>query len=295
MDKVTRRQALSCGIRAAAGLTVVRPAAAIPAKRVSKMRFGFTTLPWGSSWDLETLIAKCTQAKALGVEVRTSLNYAHGIETQTPVWRRREVKKRFADSPVALVGVASSERFDWLEEARLKAAMESAEAHVRLSHDTGGHGVRVFPNDFHREVPQQKTIEQISRSLNAVGKYAADFGQMIRLENHGTAGDLDNLLGIMKGVNRTNVRIKLNGHKADAQDFARRFEGVKRLLGDTLHMHELNRGNFPYQLQTDLLIGAGWEGWCLVEATSLVPDPLKALIEEREIWEQLVATSLSRS
>jgi hypothetical protein len=59
-------------------------------------------------------------------------------------------------------------------------------------------------------------------------------------------------------------------------------------------MHELNRGNFPYQLQSDLLIDAGWEGWCLVEASSKVADRVQALIEQHEIWEGLVAKSLSR-
>jgi sugar phosphate isomerase/epimerase len=240
------------------------------------------------------LITNCAKAKAFGVELRTSLNYAHGVEVSLSALRRREIKKRFADSRITLVGLASSERFDWPEEAKLDAAIESVKSHVKLSHDTGGHGVRVFPNDFHQGIPPEKTIEQISRSLNIVGKHAAGFGQMIRLENHGTAGDLITIRKIMDGVNQPNVRIKLNGHKTDAKDFAQRFDAVKHLLGDTLHMHELNRGNFPYQLQTDLLIEAGWEGWCLLEATSLTPDPLEALIEQRNLWERTVANQVSR-
>ncbi len=294
MHGLTRRRFFSHALQAGAGLTAWRSGAAAPGKRVSKMRFGFTSYQWGSDWDIPTLIANCAKAQAFGVELRTSSNYAHGVELSLSQSQRREVKKRFADSPVALIGIASAERFDWPDPAKLNAAIESAKAHVKLSQDVGSRGVRVFPNDFHKEVPQEKTIEQISRALNIVGKYAADYGQTIRLENHGTAGRLATLRKIMDGVDQPNVRIKLNGDARDSEGFAGNFQLVKGFLGDTLHMHELNRGNFPYQLQSDLLIDAGWEGWCLVEASSKVADRLQALIEQHEIWKGLVAKSLSR-
>src|SRR5262249_41371990 len=153
----------------------------------------------------------------------------------------REVKRQFADRPVALIGIASAERFDWPDPAKLNAAIEAAKVHVKLSHDVGGRGVRVFPNDFYKDVPEEKTIAQISRSLNVVGKYAADYGQLIRLENHGSAGRLPTLRKIMDGVDQPNVRIKLNGDKRDSENFASKFQLVKDLLGDTLHMHELDR------------------------------------------------------
>ena len=293
MGTLTRRRFFSRGMQAGAGL-IALGSAGFPAEDVSKMRFGFTTYQWGSEWDLPTLIENCAKAKALGVELRTSQNYAHGVEVTLSESKRREVKKRFADSPVALIGMASSERFDWPDPEKLNAAIENTKAHVKLSQDVGGRGVRVFPNDFHKEVPQEKTIEQVSRALNIVGKYAADYGQMIRLENHGSAGSLPTLRKIMDGVDRPNVRIKLNGYAGDAADFAQRFQLVKHLLGDTLHFHELNRGGFPYQLQSDLLMDAGWEGWWLLETSSKVPDRFHALLEQRGMWEQIVKKSLSR-
>jgi len=78
------------------------------------------------------------------------------------------------------------------------------------------HGIRVVPNDFHPEVPHQRTIEQISGALNVLGRFAAGYGQRIRLENHGTAGDLVTLKKVMEGVDQKNVGIKLNGEAVDA-------------------------------------------------------------------------------
>src|SRR5437870_8140458 len=145
---------------AAAALSVTRANAGV---RASKLRFGFTTYQWGADWDIPTLIANCTKAKAFGVEMRTSANYKHGVEIGIDDGRRREVKKLFADSPVKLVGIASSERFDSPDREKFQAAVEGAKAHVKLSHDVGAGGVRVFPNDFHKEVPEERTIVQVAR------------------------------------------------------------------------------------------------------------------------------------
>jgi hypothetical protein len=294
MNELTRRRFVALGMQAGAGLIAAHRVSAAPAARVSKMRFGFTSYQWGSDWDIPAMIANCVKAKAFAVELRTSARYAHGVELSLPESQRPEVKKRFADSPVKFIGLALAERFDSPDPAKLNQQIESVKAYVKLSHDAGGHGVRVVPNDFHPEIPHEKTIEQISRSLNILGKYAADYGQIIRLENHGTAGGLDTLRKILDGVDQPNVRIKLNGNPEDAPDFTRRFELVKHLLEDTLHFHELNRGNFPYQLQADLLIDSGWDGWWLLEASSKPPDRLAAMIEQRGLWEQLIAKSLSR-
>lgn len=291
MEKMSlnRRRFLAGGVALAAG-----PAFSAPAGRGGKMRFGFTTYQWGMRWDIPTLIANCTKAKAFGVELRTSANYAHGVETTLDAAARREVKKRFADSPVELLGVASSERFCWPDPERLKTAIESAKAQVVLSRDVGGKGVRVVPNDFHKGVPQEKTIEQISRTLNIVGRFAAEHGQMIRLENHGSAGTLPTLRKIMEGVDQKNVRIKLNGEGRDAADFAQRFQMVREYLGDTLHFHELDRGDFPYQLQSDLLADSGWDGWWLLETSTKVEDPFQALLNQRALWERIIEKTLSR-
>ena len=285
MNSATRRQFL---------LTLASASAAL-AKPVSKMRFGLMTYQWGMDWDVPTLIANCTKTKAYGVELRTSANYAHRVELTMTDAERREVKKKFADSPVQIVGLASADRFDSPDPARLNKAIESTKGHIKLSQDVGGHGVRVVPNDYHPDIPKEKTIEQIIRSLNTVGKFAADYGQRIRVENHGTAGDLVSLRKIMDGVDQPNVRIKLNGEQIDAPDFAQRFAMVKPFLDDTLHFHELDGGSFPYQLQSDLLIEAGWDGWWLLECSSKPPDRVQAMMDQRGMWEKIVAKSLSRS
>ncbi|MFB3827200.1 MAG: sugar phosphate isomerase/epimerase family protein [Bryobacteraceae bacterium] len=284
----SRRQALAFAVAA--------PLAAAP-RSPSGMRFGLTSYQWGSDWDIPTLIANCTRAKALGLEIRTSAKHRHGVEPDIDASRRREVKRMFADSPVKLIGIASPVRFDSPQAAELAAAVESGKAHIKLASDVGASGVRVFPNAFHPEVPQQKTIDQIARSVNELGRFAADYGQQVRLENHGSAGRLITLAAIFKQVEAKNVVIKLNGDARDTADggFAANFALIQDRLGDTLHMHELSDPKFPYQLQFDLLARRRWRGWCLVERSDKVPDRVQALIEERARFERMVAEAESKA
>ena len=59
---------------------------------------------------------------------------------------------------------------------------------------------------FTKEVPHEKTIEQIGKSLNEVGKFAADYGQKIRVEVHGNeTQELPNMKAIMDVANHPNV------------------------------------------------------------------------------------------
>jgi sugar phosphate isomerase/epimerase len=288
----TRRRFLQGGITAA-GLAL--PLSGAAAVRTSKMRFGFTTYQWGKDWDIPTIIANCTKAKAFACEVRTSAKYPHGVELSLSESGRREVKKQFADSPVTLIGIASGERFDWVEKEKLNAAIEAAKEHIKLSHDIGSKGVRVFPNDFHKGVPEEQTIEQIARAVNLLGRFAADFGQIVRLENHGSLGrSWKALRKIMDRVDQPNVRIMLNGTLFEGEDFASGFKSLQGFLADVLHCRALDSDAFPYQLQADLLIDMKWDGWWLVEESSVVPDRVQALIHQREVFEQMVAKSLRR-
>jgi len=295
---ISRRDFLSQGLCITTGAAALTSCDSLKTektqKRAARTRFGFTTYQWGKDWDLPTLVANCSKARAFGVELRTSQSYAHGVELELNAQQRSEVKKRFEDSPVCLVGIASSERYDSPKKAELDSAIENTKAYVKLSRDIGGSGVRVFPNSFHDGVPREKTIEQIAKALNVVGAFAAGYGQQIRLEAHGSAGELPTIRAIMDRVDQPSVRVKLNSDMRDTkgEGFESNFNLVKDLLGETLHLHNLKDKEFPYQLQMDLLVKMGWSGWQLLEVSDKVPDRLQALIEQRRIWDRMLATSL---
>lgn len=289
MTAWTRREFLKTSTAAAAALSSAPLAAFGADKPGSKMQLGLVTYLWGQDWDLPTLIANCEKSGVLGVETRTQ--HAHGVEPSLSPAERKEVKKRFADSPVVLLGPGTNQQYDDPEPEKLKASIEGTKAFIKLSHDCGGTGVKVKPNSFHKNVDREVTIEQIGKSLNIVGAFAADYGQEIRLEVHGTCCELPTIKKIMDYVDQKSVGVCWNSNKQDLQGegLEHNFNLVKDRFSSTAHIRELNVGDYPYQKLIDLFVAMDYAGWILLECRTKQEDRVAALIEQRELFKEMVA------
>jgi len=291
----TRRDFLKRSISVGAAALVSRPLGKtllLAADRPrSKMKFGLVTYQWGRDWDLPTLIANCEKTKVLGVELRTE--HAHKVEANLSDVQRREVKKRFADSAVTLVGLGTNFAFHYPDPAKLKADIEGAKQYIKLSHDVGGLGVKVKPNDLPTGVPKEKTIEQIGKSLNELGRFGAEYGQPIRLEVHGSCSPLPIIKAIMDVAEHPNVGVcwNCNSQDLEGQGLEYNFNLVKNRFGDTVHVRELNVGDYPYQELMNLFAAINYGGWILLEGRAEPSDRVKALAEQRELFEQMIATA----
>ncbi len=255
----------------------------------SKMKLGLVTYLWGRDWDLPTLIANCEKTGILGVELRTQ--HAHGVESNLNTQQRRDVKKRFDDSPVELVGLGTNFAFHHADPARLKRDIEGAKQYLKLSSDVGGSGVKVKPNDLPKDVSKEKTIEQIGKSLNEIGRFGAGIGQTVRLEVHGGCAPLPIMKAIMDIADHPNVGVCWNCNSQDLQGegLEHNFNLVKGRFADTVHIRELNDVSYPYQDLMNLFVGMDYAGWILLEARTNPKDRIKALVEQRKIFEQMIA------
>jgi len=269
------------------GPFVASSEAAAPKKGLN-MAFGLVTYQWGRDWDLPTLLTNCQQAKVLGVELRTT--HAHRVEPTLSEQQRREVRKRFDDSPVTLVGVGSDERFDNPDPAVAKKAVEATKDFVRLSHDVGGTGVKVKPNDLHANVPHEKTIEQIGRSLNTLGEYAGGYGQQIRLEVHGRCAELPTMKAILDIADNENVALCWNSNPQDlrGKGLEHNYKLVNKRFGATVHTRELDSTTYPYQKLFKLLVDDDYNGWVMLEAVGKPKDRVAALAQQAKLFKELV-------
>lgn len=264
-------------------------------KKRSKMKPGLVTYLWGKDWDVPTIIRNCQKSGLVGVELRTE--HKHGVEPTLNAAQRKEVKALFDDSGVEFVGYGSNVEFDSPDPVVLKQNMDFGKQLVKLSHDIGGSGVKVKPNKFHPGVPKEKTVEQIGRSLNELGKFADDYGQKIRLEVHGReTQELPNMKAIMDVANHRNVVVCWNSNPTDliGEGLEHNFNLVKNRIGDTIHVHEMDNDAYPWQKLMDLLVGINYSGWILWECSSDPADKVAAMTKNREIWEQLVANAQTR-
>ncbi len=283
MTIVNRRQFLGQSLAAGAALTAL-PALSGKAfaaeKPGSKMRLGLVTYLWGKDWDLPTLIANCEASKILAVELRTT--HAHGVEPSLSAKERAEVKKRFEDSAMEWAGIGSNECYDSPSPRKLERSIKATKEFLQLSHDIGGTGVKVKPNDFHEGVDHEKTIEQIGKSLNTLGAFAADLGQEIRLEVHGKCCELPTIKAIMDVATHKSVGVCWNSNDQDlhGEGLEYNFNLVKERFGNTVHVRELNIGDYPYQQLMDLFVAMNYGGWVLVGTRTHPKDRVAALQKE---------------
>ena len=280
----------AAGIAAGSALGIIKSGNAAPGKKPgSEMKFGLVTYLWGKDWDLPTLIRNCETAGVHGVELR--VEHAHGVHAGMNKRQRIEVKLRFENSPVTNIGMGCNWAFHYPDPNRLKNEIQGAKDYLQLSYDTGGSGIKVKPNGLPKAVPPEKTIEQIGKSLNVIGKFAANLGQVIRVEVHGRdTQQLPNMKKIFDHVTEKNVGICWNCNKQDldGKGIEYNFNLVKDRFGDTVHVRELNDPNYPYQKLIDLLVKMDFKGWMLLEARGYVPDRVVALDEQNDLFKKML-------
>jgi len=297
MSLISRRDflgAAAIGAAVVAGTLGRTRLALAQEKKGADIRFGLVTYQWGKDWDLPTLITNCSKAGVLGAELRTT--HKHGVEPSLTEAERGDVRKRFADSDVKCVGIGSNERFDSPDAATLKKSIEATKAFVMLSHDIGGSGVKVKPDSFHKDVPKEKTIEQIGKALNEVAEFAAGFGQQIRLEVHGQCCQLPTIKAIMDVADNTNVGVCWNSNPQDleAPGLEHNFNLVKARFGETAHIHRLESKSYPHQQLLDLYVKMDYSGWLMLEEGDVPKDPAAELLEQRKLFDAMLETSRTK-
>ena len=248
------------------------------------MQLGLVTYLWGAEWDLPTLIKNCETAGFEGVELRTT--HKHGVEPTLDESQRAAVAKRFGDSRVQLVGLGSTCEFQSPDPAIVKKNIEECKSFIRLCHDVGGGGVKVRPNGLPKEVPVEKTVEQIGKALNEVGEYAEGYGVEIRVEVHGRGtAEIPVFKRIMDVARHENVKVCWNCNPDDTlpPGLAANFKSLADRLG-TVHIHDLI-SDYPWRELFGLLKAAGYEGWTLLEGDRPSTDALRVMQYYKLVWE----------
>jgi sugar phosphate isomerase/epimerase len=237
-----------------------------------------------ADWDLHTLFENCRETGFAGVELRTT--HAHGVEVELAAGERRELKARFADSPVEVVGLGSVFEYDSPDPDELARHIAGTKEYVKLASDLGVSGVKVRPNKVHDKegVERALTFAQIGRSLNECAEYAADLGVQIRLEVHGkvTCGPA-HMRAIMDHAPHDNARICWNSNMADIIDGS--IDSSFALLKDEIglvHIMEL-WNEYPWRRLFALLLNNGYEGFCLAEIPAS-GDALRLMRYYRALW-----------
>src|SRR5262249_11701586 len=191
--------------------------------------------------------------------------------------QRDEVRKRFADAGVEIWGCGTVCEFQAPDAATVHKNVETCKQFVQLVHDLGGRGVKVRPNGLPKQVPVEKTLEQIGKALIECGKAGADYGVEIWVEVHGAGTSKpEHMRTIMQHCNQPNVGITWNSNREDIKggSVAESFKMLRPWL-KSCHINELYKdraGAYPYRELFRLMRETGYDRVTLVEVGKSMPD-----------------------
>lgn len=231
-------------------------------------QLGMVTYNTGAKWDLPTLLQVCKNAGIAAVELRTT--HAHGVEPTLTKQQRQDVRKRFADSGVVCWGCGSTCEFHSPSAAEVKKQIDTCKRFVDLVADIGGKGVKVRPNTLPKDVPVEKTLEQIGKSLIPCGQAAAERGVEIWVEVHGRGtSEPPHVKTFMDHCGHKSVGITWNSNKADIKNgsVAEYFKLLRPYL-KSCHINNLywqHTGGYPYRELFRLLQESGYDRYTLYE------------------------------
>ena len=229
------------------------------------LKIGVMTYTLAKDWDIETIIKNLTEANYQTVELRTT--HAHGVEVTLPAAKRAEVKKRFEDSPLEVISMASGFQYHSPDPAELKKNIDGTKEYIKLAKDVGAVGIRVFGNALPAGVPEEKTEQQIGKALAEVGEFGYNNGVEVRICIHGNKTNKPSVIKRVIDYSQSpHVWVNWNCNPQDTEEggIVENFNLVKdRLRG--VHMHELWMAEYPYRQLFQLLAGIGYKGYCNAE------------------------------
>jgi sugar phosphate isomerase/epimerase len=284
--KSNRREFLRNVSLTTAAVSVAAASAAEQKTFVSKepkMKIGTVTYQLGQNWDIDTIVKNCEAAKFQGVELRTS--HKHGVEVTLSPEQRQNVRRRFEDSKIELMGLGSAFDYHTPDQEKLKKDIAATKEYIKLAHDVGATGVKVRPNGFPKEVSKEKTLEQIGRSLRELGEFGDTHGVQIRLEVHGTGTSLlPHIKTMMDVADHPMVGVCWNSNQSDLEGdgFDHNFDLVKSKIF-TVHMRDLYLEEYPFRRLLTRLNEIGFVGYCLAEIPES-SDPVRVMKYFRALW-----------
>jgi len=251
------------------------------------MKLGIVTYNIAKDWDLNTIIEKCEATGMEGVELRTT--HAHGVEVSLSAQEREEVKKKFGNSKVELVGLGSTFAYHAIDSAEVKQNVEGTKEYAILARDVGASGIKVRPNGLQEKagIPVEKTLEQIGLALRECGEFAADYGIQVRLEVHGGGTSYPpNIRTILDVADHDNVVACWNSNSGEVENGSVKqyFDLLAGRIG-LVHTRDLIVG-YPWAELFSMLKASGYEGFCLLEVASS-PEPERILKYARAVWDAL--------
>ena len=228
-------------------------------------------------WTLDKILDVAVANNYKGIEIRgiqreMDLSKSPHFNSDASI---KETKKKFSDKNLKIVGFGSSAAMHHADAAERSKSMDEAKRFIEIADKAGCPYVRVFPNNFPKETPKEKTMELMSSGLNDLAKFSKGTDVKVLMETHGDLIWSDDLVKVMNTVDASQVGLVWdisNMWTVTKEDPKIVYEKIKKWVRHT-HIKDISlangketytlfgEGDVPAFEAIDLLTKGGYKGY----------------------------------
>jgi sugar phosphate isomerase/epimerase len=171
-----------------------------------KMPLSFSTLGC-PDWDYDEILSFASKNQYQGIEIGViarQIDLPSITIFNTPD-KIRTARKKAEDLNLKIVNLGSSAAMHHPDGPDREKIMDEARRFIDLARALGCPYIRVYPNDFPKDVDKKTAMERMTRGLRSLGDHAKGSGVTVLLETHGDLLYAEDIVSLMKDVNHPEV------------------------------------------------------------------------------------------
>lgn len=211
--------------------------------------------------NLDEIIEICLRHGIPGIEFSIGYNHKHGVELDTSLEERRQIRDKITQAGLETVCISSFSRFDQNSEDDYQKNIRNAKAGMELARDLQCQNFRFVGNDLPDFLDRRDFALRIANVLKELAQYGKELNVRALFNMHGTFQYRKDILEVMANAGTDNCGLVYNCDLGDLNGGS--CEVTVDLLKDYIahvHMHCFLNG-YPYDELFTLLKEAKYSRW----------------------------------
>src|SRR5437660_3342296 len=202
-----------------------------------RLPLGFSTLGC-PAWTWSQILDFAAAHGYVAVELRglqTTMDLSQAPELAPG--RLEETKRQLAGHGLSVSDLGASAQMHEMDPAKRAAQLAEARRFIDLAQALGAPYVRVFGNNYVKDVPRADMLAHIARGLRELGDYAQPKGVTVLLESHGDFTDSPSLLELLRQADSPAVQLLWDAHHTFVSGKEQPEDTVRQLGRYIRHTH----------------------------------------------------------
>src|SRR5947208_2621809 len=186
-----------------------------------------------------------------------------------------DVKRQLAAHGLSMSCLGASAQMHDMDPVKHAAQLDEARRFIDLARALGAPYVRVFGNEYVRDVPRDEMLTHIAGALHSLGEYAKGKGVEVIIESHGDFTDSPSLLELLQRADSPSVALLWDAHHTFVSGKEQPEDTVRQLGRYIRHTHLKDSvaagndrryvltgtGDVPVKRQIAALVKIGYRGF----------------------------------